>query len=329
MSKANPIYLKLSTVPEERDEEKKEITVGKFKLCFSVFKDKLAQLFMPNLFLILCIVPALLVYMIEYPQELATISASYNFMGSLGVGYPGVFSSYSDGMVVYYQSLIKIVLMMAAAVVVLAPAIAGFNYVSRKFLQKDTIANTKDVFRCFFVGVKKYWLNTLLTVLMSVIVALGATVAILYHLGNMTAGTADAGSWVLFVAAIVIGAPLALLPEVMLPMSVYYKLTFPQILKNSLILLLKCWYVFVPVGIICALPLVLMFAVPTLTVIFATVWIMCGLMLTLHVWNAAASFAFDLYMNPVYEQLQAPQGTQTRKKQKQNSYVNPKKKGKK
>ncbi|MGI6229226.1 MAG: hypothetical protein ACOYIN_06350 [Christensenellales bacterium] len=329
MSKANPVYLKLATAPEELDEEKKPLVKNKFKLCFSVFKDKFALLSGAGIFLALSAIPLALIYLWALNAYLLELSAGFNYMGGIGIGYPGIVSSYAAGKIAYYGIIQKLFFFSVPAIWILAPAAAAYNHIGKKLLRGEKIADMKSVFKTGIIGVKKYWLNTLLTLVFFSIVFLALGSAVLYFLRDLADGTASSGSYVLLIFSALALTPLLGLIIHMLPLSVFYKLKFPDILKNAVILTIKNPLGVFIVGTASALPIALMFAIKSAVAIIAVLWLILGLMLTFLAWNATAMIGFDAFMNPLHAVRQTPQRPEAEKRKAvKNVYKNPKKKKK-
>jgi hypothetical protein len=326
------LFFKITAAPEERDAPKKELPPkGRLKYVFGVFRAEANSLFRANLPVILSLVPLGLLFFWYLPTQLAETASGYNFMTGIGIGFPEAASSYSDSQIAVYNVYQMFILLATPCVWLFGVALSGLNYICRRLLQGDKPAK---LLPAFLAGIKKYWFNTLLTVVLSSTAALGIGSLIIYLLKNIAAGTAGAGVWFAAIVPSAVVLPLLILPLFMLPMSVFYRMGFMDTVKNAAILAVKFPLFTFLVAVISAAPLVLLFAVQGSTaVIVAIIYLAFGLTLTAVGWTGFGQFIFGAVIEPIYAMRAAPKkekdvaekhGEGAAKPKKKNVYVNPK-----
>ncbi|MDR3216192.1 MAG: hypothetical protein LBT55_02095 [Clostridiaceae bacterium] len=328
------LFLKMSTAPEETDAPKKELPAkGRLKYVFGVFRAETNTLFRVNLLVILSLIPLGFLFFYYLPGQLNAVAAGFNFMGGIGIGYPEAVSSAAESQIAVYNVYQIFLLLATPCVWLFGVTLSGLNYICRKLLQKDKPAKLG---KSFFTGIKKYWFNTLLTIVLFSLIALGVGSLVIYLLKNIAAGTATVGTWFAVIVPSLIALPILMLPLFMLPMSVFYRLSFKDILKNSVILLIKFPLFAVIIALVSVAPLVLVFAIQSSAQIFiAIIYAVFGITLTAIGWTGFGQYVFGAIMEPLGEMRVASKkekddtapvdgNAANNKNKKKNVYVNPK-----
>jgi uncharacterized membrane protein YesL len=201
---------------------------------FKAWRGESKKLLWASIFFLIFLLPLLTLLLYGRSAMLtAALASSYNFMGNIGIGYPGAVDSLPQALAAQYGVYKIFFLYFYAGAVIASIGMAGMGNYARKVIWNEPI---KKIAKPFFDGIKKHWWKYLLVVAVSGAIALGICEATLYHLTNMTLGTADAASWTVCVIPYVLGVPLLLIAFTMLTILPSYKLNFWQVFKNSIVI---------------------------------------------------------------------------------------------
>lgn len=312
----------------------------------AVFRGELSTLFKGGLYFILFTLPFILVYAVAtgYFQSYV-LGTDFNFMGNIGVGYPGV----SDNIAEVTSRLIwevrePIFLMLGGAGIIASIGMAGVFYSAKRSYFQDYY---KRVTRTYFIGIAKYWWQFLLVSAIGIFIALGMGTSIFYLLSRQAVGAAGAGEYCAVVFSFLIGAPLLTVPMVMLPLTVSYEASFADTFKNALVIIFNCPISVAITGLLSALPLLMLCAGNVIAIIVYILMALAGFSYVALNWIGLVNrgmvkcAAIKLMENKraavnnskqkqkvIYAKAESVQPAE-KKKKPQQQYQNPKKKKKK
>lgn len=251
---------------------------------FKAFRGESKTLLKASLYFVFFIAPILVLLLYGLSEMMnAALASSYNFMGNIGIGYPGTIDSLVVAKAAKLNVYKEFLLYFYAGAVIASIGMAGLGNVARKVIWNEPIK--KYIARPFFTGIKKHWWKYLITVAVGGAVALGMGEALLYHLAGMALGTAGAASWCIVVFAFVIGLPIALVAFMMLTILPSYKLTFWQVFKNAIVMLVNNIVSVLMVLIISAVPIVLIAVSSVLALFLYILMVAFGFSLFAMLWT--------------------------------------------
>ena len=229
-----------------------------FKRAFAVSRGEMSVLFKTTIwFLAISLIFVVGTLLGEYYLKDHVLGGTYNFMADFGVGYGGEGDSIQQSVsVLYSQVMVYVILIGAGACIIASPFLSGLMYASKRAFFQDTY---KYSIRTYFLGFKKHWWKYLIygTLVAGILVGIG--VAILKLLSAQQLGTAGALEYCLAIIPAIIAFPVLCVIFVMMGLTVTHDLTFSQIFKNAIVILMNNLF-FVPVLTIATIaPFVLFF----------------------------------------------------------------------
>jgi len=228
-----------------------------FGRAFKVFRGEFMTLLKSSIFFILFTLPFIVIFawFAGYFENLM-LSGIYNFMGDIGIGYPGGGDSLTESVArLYWEVKEPVILMLGATLIFGSLGLSGNFYCAKRSYFQDYYSKTV---KTFWMGFAKYWWQFLITVTVMVLIACGMITSIMYLLSRQTLGLAGAGEYCAVVFSWIIGAPLLTVPMVMLSLFCTYELTFVQTFKNALVLIVNNPIMVAIIGIVSAAPFIIM-----------------------------------------------------------------------
>lgn len=171
------------------------------------------------------------------------------------------------------------------------------------------------------MGFAQYWWKYLLAGLMMVVVALGMVESLMFLLEQQALGTAGAGAYCAVVFSFLIGAPLLLIPVVMMGLFTSYELTFAQCFKNAIVIIANNLLSVPAAALLSALPLGLCAVNNLLGIIIYIAMALVGTTFMSLCWIAVASRGM-VKCRTRKEDAAKAQAAEQRKAAKQNPYAN-------
>ena len=294
------LLLKLS-VDKDKRTNSGEVEQHSLKHAFAVFSDNLTKMLLMNVVYAFIFALPFLFCVFVWPMLMKNVifgSGDYNFIGQLGIGYPGIVNTMTEGYVKLFSYYFRIYIpVLSASVVPMVFGLSGLFHCMRGYMWGENVRPLKSFFR----GIARLWKPFLV-----VAFALGALMCgVLYggywHISLMKAGSAFAGSWVLFVALILIVWVVVSILYFLLPIFACYRFSLKDSLKNSSILFLILW----PGALIAAavtIGIFLLSATGTfINYLVAVVMLGIGFVVIAGVWTSCAQKAFGNYILPQYE----------------------------
>lgn len=256
-------------IRKEPEEPKKVITAGLveatpakeypdtfFGRAYKVFTGEFQTLFKSALFFVLFTVPFILVLAwLSGLFEQSVIGTYHNFMGNVGVGFPGGGDSITLSRAkLLWEVKVPVVGMLAGCLLFGSLGLSGLFYCAKRSYFQHVYKRSA---RTYWMGFAKYWWKFFVSTLALVSIGYAMIVALIYLLQQQTLGTADAGAYCAVVFSWVFGAPMLLVPMVMMSLFTSYELTFVQCFKNALVIIANSPVVVVLTAIISVAPLAL------------------------------------------------------------------------
>jgi hypothetical protein len=222
----------------------------------AVMRGEIALLFKISLWFLAFTLPIILVFAVGARFfEASVLDGAYNFMGNVGVGYPGGGDSIANSLArLYWEVKEPVFGMMAAAAVIALIGLPGQLYAAKRSYFQNYY---KKVTSTFFMGVAKYWWQFLLVGVIGIAVAFGMGTSIFYLLAQQAVGTAGAGAYCAVVFSFLVGAPVLLFGAVLLPLSMSYQLSFKQAFKNVFVIIANNPVTCILAGVLSAVPLII------------------------------------------------------------------------
>ncbi len=322
---------------------KKEYPGGYFKKAAAVLRGDFQTLIRSTLWFLPAALVFILVLLVAAPFfKTYVIGDGYNFMGNVGIGYPGATDSISAVTAKLYWDVYQPLLMMlAGAGIIIAPFMAGLFYCAKRSYYQDFY---KRVTRTFFMGFAKYWWKFLITATVGILIMLAMGTALLYQLSAQQLGTSGAGSICAVVFTFLFGAPMLTVPMVMLSLFATYGLSLKNAFKNSIVIIANNPFTVILTGLFSCLPLLLLIVNNIFAIIICVAMAIVGFMFWSLCWVALADRtmtkckalkAYEDKKKAVsaravhVKSASGAKAAQHNKKQPPKPYQNPKKKKKK
>lgn len=288
----------------------------------AVMRGEMGLLFKSTLFFLLFTIPFIVIFawFAGYFQNL-TIGGTYNFMGDVGIGFPGGGDSIAVSVASLYRDVrMPVMAMYGACLLFMSLGLSGLFYCAKRSYYQDYY---KNFAKTFWMGFAKYWWKFFVTGLFMVVVGLGMVESLMYLLEQQTLGTASAGAYCAVVFSWIVGAPLLLVPVTMMGLFTSYELTFVQCFKNALVIIANNFIIVPLVAIISALPLGLMAVSQMLGFVVYAGMALLGCTFMSLCWIAMADRGMVKCHNRKLEQEKTAK-IEKRKAEKQNPYANAK-----
>lgn len=339
-----PLFMHLKTSKENRQTAVTErYAGGKYAGLNRVYRNNMNEVMKTSLLFSLFFAP-FLVLTIWALGYMLNLSDARFFIGGLGMDYhPGLTSELTEALIGRLQVHTFYFALLIPSFTIMGLGLAGIMYVARKMFYEEDY----KVMKTFFQGVKKYWWKMMVvTTLLGVLIFAVAECFIeFYKLEVLNQVT---GGWyaLLFFAMLIGVALLMVLLQIPSQIVTYDNLKFRYMFSNAFILAIENWLwtlLFIAFAI---LPIILIVFMPVLSMIVYVVLFMFGFMYYIMMNLQIGNYAFDLYMNPIYDALgeegvvfekknrhqsvapveETPAPKKKKKKPAPQPYVNPKKK---
>lgn len=259
-----------------------------FGRAFKVFKGEFGLMVKSSLFFMLFTIPFVIIiaWFAGYFEDLV-LGGAFNFMGDIGTGFPGGGDSLAVSVARLYWDVKEPVFAMVAATLILGGlGASGAFYCAKRCYFQDYYSR---FVRTYWMGFAKYWWKFLLTAAVEVLIGLAMATSVLYLLQQQSLGTAGAGAYCAVVFSFIFGAPLMLIPMVMLSLYTTYELTFVQTFKNALVIIVNNPVTVSLVAILSAAPLLLCLINTIFAIIIYVAMLVAGCSLMELCWIAMAS----------------------------------------
>ena len=165
-----------------------------FGRAFKVFRGEFMTLLKSSLFFVLFTLPFIVIFawFAGFFENL-TLGGVYNFMGDIGVGFPGGGDSLAESVArLYWEVKEPILLMLGATLIIGSLGLAGNFYCAKRSYFQNYYSKT---IKTFWMGFARYWWMFLVTVTVMVLIGCAMGTSIIYLLQQQTLGTAGAGAY--------------------------------------------------------------------------------------------------------------------------------------
>lgn len=319
---------------------KKNYSDGFFGKAFSVVKGEFQTLIKASIFFLIFTVPfiVMLAWFAGYYENLI-LANTYNFMGDIGVGFPGTGDSIAHSVSqLYWDVKEPVACVVAAAIIFGSIGLSGQFYCAKRSYYQDFY---KKTVKTYWMGFAKYWWKYILVSIFAVLIGLAMATSLLNLLSKQAIDAATAGDYCGVVFSFIIGCPLLLIPFVMLGLMVSYELTFTQALKNSLVIIANSPLFVIISAILCVAPALICLGGMLLSIVVYVVMAIVGFNLEALLCIAVADKGMKICSakkaattkkaQVIYAKTQKVEKkvNNQKKKQQPTPYVNPKKKKKK
>ncbi len=254
----------------------------------AVLKGEYSSLIKSTFIFILATLPFILVLMVGagYFTDFR-FGDSFNFVGDLGIGYPGGGDSISQSVAsLYWDVNLPIFLMCAGAGVIALVFMAGILYVAKRAYFQDFY---KQYIKTFFLGIKKFGLQVFALGLFGILVGAGMGTSVFYILSEQALGTIVIGDYFVAVFAFLFGLPLLAVPMATMSLMVVYNLKLKDAIKDAIVLIANRPLSTLLVGGLSAVPLLCMLLEGFIAVVIFIVMAMVGFQLVALQWIAYAN----------------------------------------
>lgn len=285
----------------EPEEEKKVVVAGLveanptkeypdeyFKRAWAVFRGEFATLFKSALWFVAFTLPFIVIFawFAKYFENMV-LGGTYNFMGDIGVGFPGGGDNIAVAVSrLYWEVKMPVLCMLAGTLIIASLGLGGLFYCVKRSYYQDYY---KRITKTFWMGFAKYWWKYVVTMTVEILVGLAMGVALLYFLKEQSLGAPGAGAYCAVIFTWVFGAPLLSIAPVMCGLFTTHELTFVQAFKNALVIIANAP---IMVGIVCILsvaPLLLCIAGSIVGIIVYAAMALIGTFFVALFWTAMSS----------------------------------------
>lgn len=319
----------------EPEEEKKVVVAGLveanpqkdyptsfFKRAWAVFRGEFATLFKSGLYFVAFTLPFIVIvaWFAKYFENMV-LGGTYNFMGDIGVGFPGGGDSIALSVArLYWEVKAPVFCMIAGTLIIASLGLGGIFYCVKRSYYQDFY---KRITKTFWMGFAKYWWKYLVTMTFAILVGLAMSISILYLLKEQTLGTAGAGAYCAVVFSWVFGAPLLTISPVMCGLFASHELTFLQAFKNAIVIIVNCPFMVAIVCILSVAPLLLCLVGSILAIVVYAVMAFIGTFFVALFWTAMSSRGMKK-CSVMYGDMQRAALQNARRAAKSNPYANSK-----
>lgn len=268
---------------------KREYPAGFVKKAAAVCRGEYKTLVRASLWFLLAALVFVLVLLVAEPFfEQYVIGTGFVFTGGLGIGFnpSGVVDSIGEQTArLYWEVYEPLLLMLAGAGIIATPFLAGLFYCAKRSYFQNVYKRTVST---FFMGFAKYWWKFLVTGTVGILIAAAMGTSLLYQLSVQAAGGDMAGSLAAVILTFVFGAPLLLVPMVMMSLFTTYELSFGNTFKNALVIIFNNPIYVIAAGVVSAAPLLLLMVSQIVSIIVVAVMFLIGFIFWALLWVAVA-----------------------------------------
>lgn len=303
MSRVN-LLLKL-TVDRDRRTNKGEVQQHSVKHALGVYSENLRKMLLMNLvYAFLFSLPFLFCVFIlpDLMKDYFFTHYEYNFMGHVGIGYPGVWNTMSEGYTRLYDFYFKCYIpLLSASIVPMVFGLAGLFHCLRGYMWGENVRPVKSFFR----GIKRLWKPFLLTAILFAGFMCGILYGIFWHISLLKTTGATGGSWVLFIFLILLGWFGVGFMYFLLPTFACYRFKLRDAFKNSGILLLVLWFPTLFAAALAIGVFLLSLVGSFLNYLLIIFFLAIGFVFIAGIWTSGAQKAFGNYIQPQFESSQS------------------------
>ncbi|MGN1099050.1 MAG: hypothetical protein ACI4S9_01780 [Christensenellales bacterium] len=330
----NKLLGKISNEITPTEARRLKLPTSRKQQLWDIIKLHFMDLIKINLLTLVLSLPFLFLIMI-FPSAInAYISAKYDFLGNVLIGFPGTNDSMLDAQIELIQNKYMFVLLLVPAVALLGPGLAGMFYCLRNYVWGENVTIRVDYWKGIKLGWKQY---TLTTLLVGIFIGVGMTNIYMYKM-RLLVGSGDVWITIAFIVSVIMFLLLASILLYLLPSMAMYDMKYYRIVKNSMILSVAMLPLTIGILILTALPFLIgwLFGI---NMILYLIMALFGIAVLALMWVVYCQYVLDKSVNKVSKNKAYNRGIYTLKKEsgeeeqkggaaKKVHYVNPKKKKK-
>ena len=299
MSRVN-LLMKL-TVDRDRRTNTGDVEQHSVKHAFSVFSENIRRMLLMNLVYAFIFALPFLFCVFVWPMLAKNYffgRGAYNFIGQVGIGYPGVVNTMAEGYKVLFAHYFRVYIpVLSASIVPMIFGLSGLFHCMRGYMWGENVRPIKSFFR----GIKRLWLPFLVTALVFAALMCGVLYGGYWHISLLKAGEATGGSWVLFIFLILLTWFAVAVLLYLLPTFACYRLKLVDAFKNSVLFVLILWFSALFTAAV-SIGIFLLGQVGTiLNYLVALFFLSLGFSLVAGIWTSTAQKAFGNYIKPQFE----------------------------
>ncbi len=316
------LYKKLVLGPLLREEEPKgKYPKGRIKQVFDIFGAEMNGLMRVNVLFLLFLLPLLALVFGHLSMAQASAVSGYNFMGNIGMAYPGGSDDVVRGLTSLYAVYQRVLFYAVPLIMIASIGVAGSFNCYKKYMWGEKV---QKVTRTFFKGVKNNWWKYLIVITIDALLALALGSTVVYFMTQKATGALAAGDYVLLVFVCIFEFLILYYNMFLLPFISELDLPFGKVIKDALIIGTKYAIIGMPLFLIMLVPLALFFVNNTfLTLILGVVLLMFGSVLYGLVFTAISQAALNDVIEPLYQLSLSPKAAEKKIKKGKNKNKNP------
>ena len=294
------LLLKL-TVDRDRRTNQGEVEQHSVKHAFSVFSENLSKMLLMNLVYAFIFALPFIFCVFVWPmlaKNYFFAAGNYNFIGQVGIGYPGVVNTLAEGYGVLFAHYFRVYIpVLSASIVPMVFGLSGLFHCMRGYMWGENVRPVKSFFR----GIKRLWKPFLIVAVAFAAFMCGVLYGAYWHISLLKTGAATGGSWTLFIFLILFTWIAVSILYFLLPTFACYRFRFKDALKNSCILDLILW----PGALIASAFSIGLFmlsaAGSVLNFLVGILFLGLGFVFLAGLWTSCAQKAFGNYILPQFE----------------------------
>ena len=308
------------TVDRDRRTNKGEVEQHSVKHAMAVFSDNLRKMLLMNLVYAFIFALPFIFCVFVWPMLAKNYffgSGDYNFIGQVGIGYPGVVNTMAEGYKVLFAHYFRLYIpVLSASIVPMIFGLSGVFHCMRGYMWEENVRPVKSFFR----GIKRLWKPFLLVAILFAGLMCGVLYGAYWHISLLKADAATGGSWTLFIFLILFVWIAVTILYFLLPMFACYRFKIKDALKNSVIFVLILWpTAFVTSAVTIGL-FMLSAAGTILNYLVGIFFLALGFVFVAGVWTSSAQKAFGNYILPQFESGQTGGKTKLEARRGVNPY---------
>jgi len=294
------LLLKLS-IDRDRRTNKGEVEQHSVKHAFKVYSENLGKMLLMNLVYAFIFALPFMFCVFIWPMLLKSdvfARGNYNFIGQIGIGYPGVVNTMAEGYKVLFKEYFHLYIpLLSASIVPMVFGLSGVFHCMRGYMWGENVRPVKSFFR----GIKRLWKPFLIVAVAFGAIMCGVLYGAFWHISLLKTGADFAGSWILFIFLIIFVWVMVAILYFLLPIFACYRFSLKDSLKNSSLLFLILW----PGALFASAFSIGLFMLSLAGTVFnfliAILFLGLGFTFLAALWTSCAQKAFGNYILPQFE----------------------------
>lgn len=290
--------------PKSEDYARSKLPSSRWSLFFDIFKGRFLKLVLINLLMILFFIPVFIVLFFHL-STLASLGDRVPFSQCFGVGYQSLYSYVGYVESISLNANVTSYIFLPVAALFAGIGLAGGAYIIRNLVWTEGVFVAND----FWFGIKQNYKHFLL---MSFLYACELYIAIVgFSFLTELAVLGEIAGWlatIIKTLIIIVMCVSTIIFFHMITMTVTYKLTFLQVLKNAFLMTIAMPFHNVFFIVVALLPLLIMLFGGIMTTVGFTLMFIFGISFALLVWTDFCHWGYDKYINDRIPEAQKNRG---------------------